>query len=149
MFPGWATGGTQEAPGGWFAPILRRKADVSRPSLAKPKSGSCPGGPRGLFCTHLEAHGHCEKWLSIERDRHSRPSKRDHSTAQRSWVGGGENLWGGPRPQESGNFKSVQFALTSGYLSVMRRDATAEHSTAEHSRAEQSRAEQSRAEHST
>ena len=28
MFPGWATGGAQEAPGGCFAPILRRMASV-------------------------------------------------------------------------------------------------------------------------
>ena len=64
LFPGWAIGGTQEAPGGWFALILRRMTNVSRPSRAKPNQEATQEA-QGLVCAHLEAHGQCEKWLRI------------------------------------------------------------------------------------
>ena len=51
---GWAIGGTQEAPGGWFALILRRMTNVSRPSRAKPNQEATQEA-QGLVCAHLEA----------------------------------------------------------------------------------------------
>ena len=45
MGTGWAIGGTQEAPGDWFALILRRMTNVSRPSRAKPNQEATQEAP--------------------------------------------------------------------------------------------------------